>query len=94
MQGQLNHFIIFASEDIPYAKNRYLDETKRLYGVLEIRLSEGDGRDYLVGAGRGKYSLADIKSFSWWVSNWYHGNWMTLLCQGTITCACGNSNFG
>lgn len=40
----------------------YLDETKRLYGVLEIRLS---GRDYLAGEGNGKYSLADIKAFPW-----------------------------
>lgn len=70
MQGQLNHFRNVAPEDIPYAKNRYLDETKRLYGVLEIRLGEGDGRDYLAGAGRGKYSLADIKAFSWYVSEW------------------------
>lgn len=64
MQGQLNHFNKFAPEDIPYAKKRYLDETKRLYGVLEIRLK---GRDYLAGEGRGKFSLADIKTFPWLV---------------------------
>lgn len=40
----------------------YIDETKRLYGVLEIRLS---GRNYLAGEGSGKYSLADIKAFPW-----------------------------
>lgn len=40
----------------------YLDETKRLYGVLEIRLKN---RDYLAGDGKGKYSLADIKAFPW-----------------------------
>ncbi|KAF9534849.1 glutathione S-transferase [Crepidotus variabilis] len=62
MQGQLGHFTRAAPEDIPYAKKRYLDETKRLYGVLEIRLKD---RDYLAGAGRGKYSLADIKTFPW-----------------------------
>jgi len=67
MQGQSHHFRRFVSEDIPYAKSRYLNETKRLYGVLEIRLNESDGRDYLAGPGRGKYSLADIKSYPWYV---------------------------
>jgi len=62
MQGQSNHFNRFAKEDIPYAKTRYLEETKRLYGVLEIRLKD---RDWLVGAGKGKYSLADVKTFPW-----------------------------
>ncbi|KAF9534850.1 glutathione S-transferase [Crepidotus variabilis] len=61
MQGQLNHFNRYAP-DIPYAKKRYLDETKRLYGVLDIRLKD---RDFLAGAGRGKYSIADIKTFTW-----------------------------
>ena len=42
----------------------YTDETKRLYGVLEDRLA---GRDWLVGAGKGKYSIADIKAFPWCV---------------------------
>jgi len=40
----------------------YTDETKRLFSVLEIRLKD---RDYLAGSGRGKFSLADIKSFPW-----------------------------
>lgn len=65
MQGQANHFVKHAPEDIPYAKKRYLDETRRLYGVLEIRLSEDGGRDYLAGQGKGKYSLADIKAAPW-----------------------------
>lgn len=62
MQGQSNHFNRFAPESIPYAKNRYLEETKRLYGVLQLRLAD---RDWLAGHGRGKYSLADIKAFPW-----------------------------
>ncbi|KZS91878.1 glutathione S-transferase [Sistotremastrum niveocremeum HHB9708] len=62
MQGQANHFIKFAPEDIPYGKNRYLNETKRLYNVLAIRLQD---RDWLTGPGRGKYALADIKTYSW-----------------------------
>ena len=40
----------------------FLDETKRLYGVLELRLAD---RDYLVGPGKGKFSIADIKAFPW-----------------------------
>ncbi|KAF5331616.1 hypothetical protein D9611_007739 [Ephemerocybe angulata] len=61
MQGQYHHFAQ-APEKIPYAQKRYLEETKRLYGVLNIRLN---GRDYLAGDGKGKYSLADIKAFPW-----------------------------
>ncbi|KAI0357428.1 glutathione S-transferase C-terminal-like protein [Trametes cingulata] len=64
MQGQANHFVRFAPEDIPYAKKRYLDETKRLYGVLNTRLS-GE-RDWLAGpAPRGAYSIADMNAFPW-----------------------------
>ncbi|RXW25285.1 hypothetical protein EST38_g560 [Candolleomyces aberdarensis] len=56
------HFNRYASEKLPCAQKRYLDETKRLYGALEIRLT---GREYLAGTGKGKYSLADIKTFPW-----------------------------
>ncbi|GLB33737.1 putative glutathione S-transferase [Lyophyllum shimeji] len=62
MQGQANHFNRFAPEDIPYAKKRYIDETKRLYGVLEMRLKD---RDWLAGPGRGKYTVADVKAIPW-----------------------------
>ncbi|KIK65335.1 hypothetical protein GYMLUDRAFT_219257 [Collybiopsis luxurians FD-317 M1] len=65
MQGQLNHFTFAAPEEIPYAKKRYFDEVKRLYNVLEIRLSQGGGRDWLVGPGRGMYSIADINVLPW-----------------------------
>ncbi|KAI0076733.1 glutathione S-transferase C-terminal-like protein [Panus rudis PR-1116 ss-1] len=61
MQGQATHFR-FASEKLPYAIERYLNETKRLYGVLEIRLTD---RDWLAGPGRGKYSIADINALPW-----------------------------
>ncbi|KAJ3114148.1 hypothetical protein HK100_001756 [Physocladia obscura] len=59
MQGQSNHFNRYAPEKIPYAINRYRDETFRLYSVMESRLS--DGREYLAGS----YSIADIACFGW-----------------------------
>jgi len=62
MQGQANHFHSFAPVDVPYAKKRYLDETERLYGVLEIRLAD---REYLVGPGKGVYTIADMNAQPW-----------------------------
>jgi len=62
MQGQANHFYRFTKDRIPYPTQRYVGETERLYGVLDIQLRD---RDYLVGPGRGKYSIADIANFSW-----------------------------
>jgi len=67
MQGQAGHFAFAAPEKIQYGITRYLNETKRLYGVLEIRLQD---RDWLVGPGRGRFGIADIKSFTW-VKNGY-----------------------
>jgi len=65
MQGQANHFHRLAKERIPYPTQRYVGETERLWGVLDKQLS---GRDYIVGAGKGQYSIADIACFSW--CNW------------------------
>jgi len=62
MQGQANHFYRYAPEKIQYGIDRYINETKRLYSVLDSRL---EGREYLVGEGKGKYSIADIKAFPW-----------------------------
>jgi glutathione S-transferase len=42
----------------------YVNETKRLYGVLEIRLSQG--REYLAGPGLGKVSIADLNVYPWY----------------------------
>jgi len=70
MQGQANHFGRYAPEKIPYAINRYLEETKRLYSVLEIRLKD---REYLAGPGKGKYSIADINGFPWVNGHAYSG---------------------
>jgi GST-like protein len=58
MAGQTHHFRIYAPEQIPYAIDRYTNETNRLYGVLNKRLED---RDYLAG----EYSIADIASYSW-----------------------------
>ena len=43
----------------------YTEETKRLYGVIEIRLNQDGGRDWLAGPGRGQYSLADLNVIPW-----------------------------
>lgn len=62
MQGQANHFYRLAKERIPYPTQRYVGETERLYGILDHELKD---KDYLVGPGKGKYSIADIASFGW-----------------------------
>ncbi|KAJ7510958.1 putative glutathione S-transferase [Mycena galericulata] len=62
MQGQANHFFRYAPEKIPYAIKRYQDETHRLYSVYETRLAD---REYLVGPGKGKYTIADICTYGW-----------------------------
>jgi glutathione S-transferase len=54
------------------AIERFRKETLRVYGVLEIRLSgkyTGEPREYLAGKGKGKYSVADIKTWPW-VKGW------------------------
>jgi len=58
MAGQNHHFNQYAPEDIPYAKERYTNETARLYGVLDRRL---EGRDYVAG----DYSIADMAIYPW-----------------------------
>ncbi|KAI0024380.1 glutathione S-transferase [Xylariomycetidae sp. FL0641] len=72
-QGQVIHFTRAAPGNMEYATNRFRNETLRVFGVLETRLSgkynNGEPRDYLAGAGRGKYSVADIKTWPW-VNYW------------------------
>ena len=58
MAGQNHHFGNFAPEKIPYAINRYVNETARLYGVLNKQL---EGRDFIAG----EYSIADMACFPW-----------------------------
>lgn len=62
MAGQNHHFGTYAPEKIPYAIKRYVDETNRLYGVLDRRLA---ARDFLAG----DYSIADMATYPWTVSH-------------------------
>ena len=59
MFGQAHHFIRNAKEQVPYGIKRYSDETRRLYGVMQKRLSEAE---YLAGA---EYTIADIATYPW-----------------------------
>lgn len=58
MQGQAHVFFRYAPEKIPFAIERYQNETRRLYEVLDRRLGEAE---YLAGA----YSIADIATWPW-----------------------------
>jgi GST-like protein len=58
MLGQAHHFRMYAPEPIQYAIDRYTNESKRLYGVLDRRL-----RDHAYLAG--DYSIADIATMPW-----------------------------
>jgi GST-like protein len=59
MLGQAHHFRMYAPEKIDYAINRYTNETRRLYGVIDTQLSK---HAYLTGK---EYSIADIATFPW-----------------------------
>ncbi|KWR90269.1 glutathione binding-like protein [Cupriavidus sp. IDO] len=59
MLGQAHHFRIYAPEKIEYAVNRYTNEAKRLYGVIDTQLSK---HAYLAGD---QYTIADIATFPW-----------------------------
>jgi GSH-dependent disulfide-bond oxidoreductase len=59
MAGQNHHFSQYAPEKIPYAIDRYVKETNRLYGVLNRRLAD---RPFVAGSA---YSIADMASYPW-----------------------------
>jgi len=59
MAGQNHHFRLYAKEKIPYAIERYLNETNRLYGVMDRRLAT---RRFLTGE---TYTIADIACYPW-----------------------------
>ena len=60
MAGQNHHFVTYAPEKLQYAMDRYVNETSRLYAVLDRRLAD---REYVAGA----YSIADMASYPWTV---------------------------
>lgn len=59
MAGQNHHFNRYAPEQIPYAQKRYIDETNRLYGVLDRQLA---GKPFVGGE---QYSIADMAIYPW-----------------------------
>jgi len=58
MAGQNHHFNQYAPQKIPYAIERYVNETNRLYSVLDKRLAD---REFVAG----DYSIADMASYPW-----------------------------
>ena len=70
MLGQNHHFNRYAPEKIPYAIERYVNETHRLYGVLNRRL---DGQSFIAGT---EYTIADMAAYPWIVPHEAQG--MTL----------------
>jgi len=58
MAGQNHHFRLYAADKLPYAIDRYVKETNRLYGVLNKRLAD---RGFVAG----DYSIADMASYPW-----------------------------
>lgn len=65
MFGQCGHFLGYAPRKIPYAIDRYRNETLRLYGVMNRQLAK---RHYLAGA----YSIADMATWPWVRVRWLH----------------------
>ena len=62
MAGQNHHFNVYAPEPVPYAIERYVKETARLYAVMDRQLAD---QPFLAG----NYSIADMASYPWVVSH-------------------------
>ena len=73
MLGQTHHFVKYNQGKAPYAEERYLNENKRIYGVLDRRLGECA---YLGGD---DYTIADIATFPW-IARW---DWQTMDLNDT-----------
>ena len=65
MFGQVHHFLRAAKDEVPYAIERYGNETQRLYGVLDEHLADSD---YLAA----EYSIADIATYPWVARHEWH----------------------
>lgn len=64
--GQFGHFRNYAPEKLPYAIERFGNESRRLYGLLDRHLAD---REYIVG----DYSIADMISWPWILFREHHG---------------------
>ncbi|MEM6761270.1 MAG: glutathione S-transferase N-terminal domain-containing protein [Pseudomonadota bacterium] len=62
MLGQVHHFVKYNRGKSAYGEERYSNEGRRLYRVLNERLAE---RDYIAGDGRGEYSITDMACWPW-----------------------------
>ena len=60
MLGQAHHFRDYAPEKLPYAIDRYTNESRRIYRVVDTRLAD---RDYVAG----EYSIADMAIYPWFL---------------------------
>jgi GST-like protein len=88
MAGQNHHFTQYAPEKIPYAINRYVKETARLYAVLNKHLAD---REFIAGS----YSIADMACYPWIVPHEKQGQnlddfpqlkrWFTVIHERPAT---------
>jgi GST-like protein len=67
MLGQLNHFKLLPEDSEPYALGRYFAQAKRLYRLIDERLTT---RDWIAG---GNYSIADVATYPWMLYLERHG---------------------
>jgi len=68
MFGQAHHFLRAAKEPVPYGIERYVNETRRLYGVLDKHLA---GQEWLAA---GEYTIADMATYPWIARHERHGD--------------------
>jgi GST-like protein len=66
MFGQAHHFIRAKKDEVPYGTERYVNEAKRLYGVMDKHLAR---HAYLAA---GEYTIADIATYPWAARHEWH----------------------